>query len=159
MQSLSELFKTRYRLILEESWYHERAEIRNPEKRWYEQIPTLCGGHIMLYAETPEIILEYYTPRARQTATKIFEQFEGEQGVRIDTHFSGSESILYFPAYLLDRVATLAGARRRRRLPDKSKEAFAEGRKKGMEALQKLKILLVQADATLQDERKASCQG
>jgi hypothetical protein len=140
----------RYRITLEESWKNERPEVRNPDRRWYEQIPTRCGGRIMLYSETP-VILEYYTPTARPTATKVYEQFKDVPGVRLDTHFAGSESILYFPVHLFHTVAKQVGARRRRKLPEKSKEAFALGREKGLAVLQNLKNPLVQSNVTPQN--------
>jgi len=97
---LSKLCKG-YRIVLEESFAHEKMEGKTQDKRWYEQI--LCAfGHIMLYAESPEFILEYYTATARPTATKIYEKFKNVPGVKLDNHFSGYESVLYFPAHLLD---------------------------------------------------------
>ncbi len=49
--TLSEL-SSRYRITLDESWYHMRPEVRNPDRRWYERIPCRGGTFISLYAKT-----------------------------------------------------------------------------------------------------------
>lgn len=124
--SLKKAFGKRYRILMEESF--ETAEHKKGQEAWYEQI--LClNGHIMLFTESPEIILEYYTPTARPTAVKIYEKFKGVPGVRLDKHFSGSECLLYFPVHLLGEVAELAGARRRRVLSPEHKAKLAEAGK------------------------------
>ena len=38
----------RYKVVLEESWFAEKPEVRKPDARWYMQIPTYCGGFIAL---------------------------------------------------------------------------------------------------------------
>ena len=78
---LADLSNHRYRIVLEESWYHEQPEIRKPDRRWYEQIPCKGGAFISLYAETPTIILQLYTPRVKN-ARFIFGHLKDFPGVK-----------------------------------------------------------------------------
>jgi hypothetical protein len=122
----------RYKLVLEESWYHEVPEVRGPDKRWYLQIPCKGGAFISLYAEAPEIILHLYTPRVKN-ARIIWEQLKNKRGCRADFHMDG-EAVLYFPPELLHQVAEMAGARVRRRLSPEARLKVAE---RGRAALEK----------------------
>jgi len=130
MVVLSKLTK-RFRIVLEESFKHERPEVRNPDRRWYEVIP--CQGFkpgppqegpfIGLYSEDPPT-LQLYTPRV-QNAKNIWKQIKDHPGCRADFHLEG-EAVLYFPPEVLVQVAELAGARKRRTLSEAHKAKLAE---------------------------------
>ena len=121
-----------YKLVLEESWYHEVPEVRGPDKRWYLQIPCKGGAFIGLHAETPETILQLYTPRVKN-ARIIWQQLKGQPGCRADFHMDG-EAVLYFPPEFLRQVAEMAGARVKRRLSPEARLKVAE---RGRAALEK----------------------
>jgi hypothetical protein len=110
----------RYKITLEESWYHERPEVRQPDRRWYEQIPCRRGAFIALFAETPAVILHLYTTRVKN-ARLIFEQIKHISGVKADFHMDG-EAVIYFPPELVHQVAELAAARKKKRLSPEHKE-------------------------------------
>lgn len=138
----------RYRVVLEESWYHERSEVRSPDRRWYEQIPCKGGAFIGLYSENPTT-LHLYTPRVGN-AKNIWKEIGNKPSCRADFHLDG-EVMLYFSPRLLDVVAELAGARRKRQgkpLTEVQKTAFVEGRKKGMTALKKRRDSLLSEPKT-----------
>jgi hypothetical protein len=130
---LSKLTK-QFRIAMEESWFHEKPEVRNAGKRWFELIP--CKGFkkppmqegpfIALYSEEPPTLV-LYTDRI-QNAKKIWKVIKDCPGTRID--FMGGETDLFFPPALLELVATMAGARKRRQLSEAQKEAMARGREK-----------------------------
>lgn len=129
---LAFLANGRYKLALEESWYHEVQEVRGPDKRWYLQIPCKGGAFIGLYAETPDTILQLYTPRVKN-ARIIWEQLKSQPGCQADFHMDG-EAVLYFPPEMLHLVAKIAGARVRRRLSPEARLKVAE---RGRAALEK----------------------
>lgn len=132
--TISKLTK-RYKVILEESWYHEKPEVRKPDRRWYEIIP--CRGFkprpeqegpfICLYDEVPPT-LKLYTTRRKQ-AMAIWKQIKKHRGTQADFHMD-EEAVLYFPPELLEMVAETSGALRKRRLTESHKEAMALGREK-----------------------------
>jgi hypothetical protein len=132
---LGDLSNHRYRIVLEESWYHEQPEIRKPDRRWYEQIPCKAGAFISLYAETPTIILQLYTPRVKN-ARFIFGHIKGFPGVKADFHFDG-EAALYFSPELLDQVAEMAEARVKRVLSPEAKIKAAERGRAALERYRK----------------------
>lgn len=129
----------RYRVVLEESWYQERSEVRSPDRRWYKQVPCKAGAFISLYSENPETVLQLYTPRVKN-ARVIWEEIKGKPGVRADFDLDG-EAVLYFPPDLVRTVAEMAGARKRRQLSPEAKAKLAErgkayrfkGKKPGVE--------------------------
>ncbi len=129
----------RYRVVLEESWHHERSEVRSPDRRWYEQIPCKGGAFIGLYSENPETVLQLYTPRVKN-ARVIWQVIQGKPGVRADFDLDG-EAVLYFPPDLVRTVAEMAGARKRRqfspeagaRLTEMGKAYRFKGKKPGVE--------------------------
>lgn len=139
--TLSNLNK-RFRIALEESWYHERPEVRNPDRRWYEIIP--CQGFknppeqegpfICLYSEDPAL-LKLYTDRPRN-ACAIWEAIKGHPGTKADFGFDG-EAELLFPSELLATVAEMAGARKKRQLSKEHRAKLIEAGKVGREALKK----------------------
>jgi len=138
--SLKKAFGKRYRIQMEESWQHEKPESKTGYEGWYEQVPTTCGGFIGLFQDKPTVLLQFYTPSQRITCRKLAGQFKDIPGVRLDDWFDGYETILFFPLELFEQVAEAVGARKRRQgrpLTDAQRIAFAEGRKKGMAALEK----------------------
>ena len=106
MICLSEL-STRYRITLDESWHHERPEVRRPDRRWYEQIPCWGGGFIFLYSET-QPLLGLYTTQVK-SARAIMKKLPGLEAEWLD-----GEAVIYFHPEILDQVAEMAGARKRR---------------------------------------------
>lgn len=100
-------------MVLEESFKHEKPEVRAQDRRWYEQIPTYCGGFIGLYQESPTVELQWYTSNKRKTARKILDAFPDKE-LRLDDHFDGHEAGLYFPPEILKEVCQMAGARKKR---------------------------------------------
>jgi len=117
---LADLTEGRYRIGLEESWHHERPEIRKANRRWYEQIPCRGGAFIGLYSDTPTVILQLYTPRVKN-ARLIFEQVKHIPGCLADFHMDG-EAVIYFPVEVVHQVAEMACARKRRRLSAEHRE-------------------------------------
>jgi hypothetical protein len=152
--SLKKAFGKRWKIQREESWAHERPENRNGYEGWYEQVPTTCGGFIGLFQDKPTVILQFYTPKQRPTCRKLSEQFKDIPGVRLDW-FDGYETVLYFPVELFIEVAEAVGARKRRQgrpLTDAQRAAFAEGRKKGMAALEKGRKSLLSGTPEIEGE-------
>lgn len=149
--------QNRYKVILEESWKHERPEVRNPDRRWYEIIP--CQGFkkppeqegpfICLYSEDPPT-LQLYTNRPINAKT-IWKEIKKYPGTRADFHMDG-EAVLFFPPSRLEMVATLAGGRKRRQLSEVQKEAMARGRvKAGLVRDEKGRIVHSQAQNSTQN--------
>ncbi len=102
----------RYRLALDEAWQYERPEVRNPDRRWYEQMPCRGGAFIFLDAEDPTPVLQLYTPMVK-SARVILNHIKHIPGVTADFHYDG-EAVIYFPPEVLDQVAAMAGARKKR---------------------------------------------
>jgi hypothetical protein len=121
--SLANLTGGRYRVAIEESWQHERPEVRNLDRIWYEQIPCQGGAFIGIYSLEP-LILHLYTPRAKNAQT-VWEAIKDISGSRADFHFDG-EAELFFTLEALPTVADLAGARKKRRLSEAHKAKLAE---------------------------------
>lgn len=126
MNNLAELADNRYKITLDESWHHERPEVRSPERIWYEQIPCRGGAFISVYSIVP-ISFHLRTPRPKN-ARIIWEAIKGIVGGRTDFQFAG-EAVIYFPLELLPQVAELAGAKRRRGLSEDHKAKLAESGK------------------------------
>jgi hypothetical protein len=125
IKSLAELTSRKYKGFKEESWYHERPEVRAIDWMWYEQLH--CpndSSFIGLYSLDP-ITYQFCTNRP-MTAGKIWAVIKDKPGARSDFHFDG-EAILYFPPELVVLVAEMAGAKRKRR-----------GRKLSVEEMEKL---------------------
>jgi hypothetical protein len=122
--SLSHLAGNRYKIVLEESWHHERPEVRRTNRRWYEMIPCRHDGFIMLYAEKPTIVLQFYTTRVKN-ARHIWKEIKSHPGCKADFHFDG-EAVLYFPLELIHQVAEKAGAKVKRRLSPEARRKLVE---------------------------------
>lgn len=122
-KGLAAITEGRYKIVLEESWYHEQPEIRNPDRRWFEQIPCRGGGFIGLYSEKSELIFQLYTPKvknARFILTTI-EHIPGCKAVWLE-----GEAVIYFPLEALNQVAEMAFARKKRRLPEDHRKRLVE---------------------------------
>lgn len=145
---LTDLADGRYRISLEESWFHERPEIRIPNRRWYEQIPCRGGAFISLYSETPTVILQLYSPRVKK-ARLIFKQIKHIPGCMADFHMDG-EAVIYFPAEIIHKVAELAFARKRRHLSEEHKEKLTSA---GVKALAEYRLSVRNLNST--DEETA----
>ena len=149
----------RYKVLLEESWYHEQAEDRLSDRRWYEIIP--CRGFkprpgqegpfISLYDEDPPT-LKLYTTRRKQ-AMAIWREIKKHAGTRADFYFD-EEAVLYFPPGLLETVAEMAGARKKpppRIMTDEQKAALAEMGRKALQKLRESTSKPLQNDPILND--------
>ena len=125
IKSLAELTDGKYKIFKEESWHHERSEVRTTDWMWYEQLHcTNDSSFIGLYSLDP-ITYQFSTNRP-MTAEKIWAVIKDKPGVKADFHFGG-EAILYFPSDLVVLVAEMAGARKKR-----------QGRKMNAEEMEQL---------------------
>ncbi len=115
----------RFRIAMDEAWKYERPEVRNPDRRWYEQIPCRKGGFIYLYSEDPPT-LALYTTQVK-SARAIMSKIPGLQAEWMD-----GEAVIYFPPDALDQVAEMAGARKKRQGRKLSVEAKSKLLKAGM---------------------------
>lgn len=94
----------RQKLVFDECWTAETADNKVGEKHWYQQIPCSCGGFIGLYSLHP-VILQFWSPKPKKTASKIYEDYKATPQVRLDNAMDGWEVVLYFPIELLHIVA------------------------------------------------------
>jgi hypothetical protein len=122
--NLANLTANRYKIVLEETWYHERSEVRSADKIWYEQISCRGGALIGLYSLSPLTLLQLWTPRPKN-ARIVWESIKDTPEVRADFAFDG-EAVIYFPLESLQQVAELAGAKRKRRLSEEEKAKLVE---------------------------------
>jgi len=121
---LADLSERRYRIVLEESWHHERPEVRTQDRIWYEQIP--CRGEdcfIGVYSLEP-LILQLSTSRPKNVRA-VWEAIKETPGAKADFHFDG-EAVIYFPPDAVHIVAEIAGARKKRRLSPEAKARLIE---------------------------------
>jgi hypothetical protein len=120
---LAKIIGTRYRFDLDEAWYHERAEVREPDRLWYERIPCQKESFIGVYSIDP-LVFNLYSTRPKN-AKKIHEAIKGKLGfIRADFAFDG-EAVIYFTKEVLPIVAELAGARKKRQLTPEQKADLA----------------------------------
>jgi len=155
---LSKLTK-RFRVLLEESFSHERPEVRNPDRRWFEIIPCQGfkkgpgqeGSFIGLFSED-QPTLQLYSDRPI-TAKKIWQAIKKYPGCRADFHMDG-EVVLYFPAEtaLLELVAGMAGGRKKRVLTEEQRARLIEAGKVGRDALKIWRDQRAQAQDSSQKE-------
>ncbi len=155
---LSKLTK-RFRVLLEESFTHERPEVRTPDRRWYEIIPCQGfkkgpgqeGSFVGLFSEDPPI-LQLYSDRPI-TAKKIWQALKKYPGCRADFHMDG-EVVLYFPAETkpLEMVAEMAGGRKKRILTEEQRARLIEVGKAGRDALKIWRDQRAQAQDSTQNE-------
>ena len=130
----------RFRVALEESWQGELAI--NPDRRWLEIIPCKGfkkgpgqeGSFIGLFSEDPPT-LQLYSDRPI-TAKKIWQAIKNHPGTWADFALDG-EAVLFFPPALLEKVAEMAGARKKRQLSAEHRKKLVTAGKVGREALKK----------------------
>ena len=121
---LAKIIGTRYRFDLDEAWYHELPEEREPNRLWYEQIPCTKDSHIGIYSVKP-LVFKLYSTRPKN-AKKIHEAIKDQPGfIKADFAFDG-EAELYFTKEALPTVAELAGARKKRQLTLEQKVALVK---------------------------------
>jgi len=149
----------KFRIILEETFFHESPENRGSDhRRFFEIIPAKgfkagpgqSGSFIGLYCEDPPI-LQLYSSRA-QNAKTIWEEIKKYPGVWADFHIDG-EALIFFGPEFLETVGRMAGARRRRTLSEAQKERLRLGREKaGLTRDEKGRLVHVQAQNSTQIE-------
>ena len=111
---LAKIIGTRYRFDLDEAWFHELAEEREPNRLWYERIPCQKESFIGVHSVKP-LIFKLYSTRPQNTK-KIHQAIKGKPGfIKADFDFDG-EAEIYFTKEALPTVAELAGARKKRQL-------------------------------------------
>ena len=121
---LAKIIGTRYRFDLDEAWFHELAENREPYRLWYEQIPCAKDSHIGIYSVKP-LVFKLYSTRPKN-AKKIHEAIKDQPGfIKADFAFDG-EAELYFTKEALPTVAELAGARKKRQLSPEQRTELAK---------------------------------
>lgn len=122
---LAKIIGTRYRFDLDEAWFHELAEEREPNRLWYERIPCQKESFISVNSINP-LVFNLYSTRP-QNAKKIYQAIKGKPGfIKADFAFDG-EAEIYFTKEALPTVAELAGARKKRQLTPEQKSALANG--------------------------------
>jgi hypothetical protein len=121
--TLGNLTANCYKITLEESWHHERPEVRSPDRIWYEQILCLGGAFISVYPLTP-LTLKLWTPRVKN-ARIVWEAIKSDAGAWADFCLDG-EAQIFFSLDSLSQVAQLARAKRRRRLSETHKPKLVE---------------------------------
>ena len=124
IKCLAKLTSRKYKVFKEESWYHERPEVRTADWMWYERLH--CPNDLSfigLYSLNP-ITYQFSTNRP-MTAKKIWAVIKDKPEVRSEFHFDG-EAILHFPPELVVLVADLAGARKKRWLSPEAKAKLVE---------------------------------
>jgi hypothetical protein len=98
----------RFQVVTDEAWDRERPEVRKPDRRWHEQIPCREGGFIYLYSEDPPT-LGLYTTQVKK-ARGIMRLIPGLKAEWMD-----GEAVIYFAPGILDQIAVLFGARKKRK--------------------------------------------
>jgi hypothetical protein len=121
---LAKIIGTRYRSDLDEAWFHELADEREPNRLWYEQIPCQKNSFIGVYSVKP-LIFKLHSTRPKN-AKKIYEAIKDRLGfIKADFGFDG-EATIYFSKEALPVVAEMAGARKRRQLSQEQKEELSK---------------------------------
>jgi hypothetical protein len=116
---LAKIIGTRYRFDLDEAWFHELAEEREPNRLWYERIPCQKESFIGVHSVNP-LVFKLYSTRPKN-AKKIHQAIKGKPGfIKADFDFDG-EAEIYFTKEALPTVAELAGARKKRQLTGEQK--------------------------------------
>lgn len=121
---LAKLIGSRFRFDLDEAWFHELAEEREPNRLWYEIIPCAKDSHIGVYSVKP-LVFKLHSTRPKN-AKKIHETIKGTRGfIKADFAFDG-EAAIYFTKEALPTVAEMAGARKKRQLSPEQKEELSK---------------------------------
>jgi hypothetical protein len=137
-----------YRIVLSESWEHERPEVRTPDRIWYEQIPCQGGAFIGIYSLDPPI-LQLSTPRVRN-AQEIYRAIINTPGVEADFCYE-SEATIFFPPGVIHLVAPLAGAKKKKRLAPEEKDKIAKQGTANLKSYRKHKANSPKIDPRLND--------
>ena len=121
---LAKIIGTRYRFDLDEAWFHELAEEREPNRLWYERIPCQKESFIGVHSVKP-LVFKLYSTRP-QNAKKIHQAIKGKPCfIKADFDFDG-EAEIYFTKEALPTVAELAGARKKRQLTPEQKTELSK---------------------------------
>jgi hypothetical protein len=121
---LAKIIGTRYRFDLDEAWFHELAEEREPNRLWYERIPCQRESFIGVHSVKP-LVFKLHSTRPKN-AKKIHEALKNTPGfITADFAFDG-EAEIYFTKESLPTVAEMAGARKKRQLSPEQKEELAK---------------------------------
>jgi hypothetical protein len=116
---LTKIIGTRYRFDLDEAYFHEQAEEREPNHLWYERIPCQKDSFIGVHSVEP-LVFKLYSTRPKN-AKKIYDAIKDKPGfVRADFAFD-REALVFFTKEVLPTVAELAGARKKRQLTPEQK--------------------------------------
>jgi hypothetical protein len=115
---MSKLFGDKFKVGLDESWEHSQGD-RIKDRKWFEQVLCAKGSFIYLYSENP-LTYALYIPRIQKA--RIIAQEVPEAKLDMLT----GEAVIYFPAECFQKVARLAGARKRRKLSEVHKEKLAK---------------------------------
>ena len=73
---LAKIIGTRYRFDLDEAWFHELAEEREPNRLWYERIPCQKESFIGVYSVNP-LVFKLYSTRPKN-AKKIHQAIKAD---------------------------------------------------------------------------------
>jgi len=120
---LAKLIGTRYRFDLDEAWFHELVEEREPNRLWYERIPCQKESFIGIHSIKP-LVFNLYSTRPKNAKT-IHEAIKDKPGfIKADFGFDG-EATIFFTKEALPTVAEMAGARKKRQLSPEQKEELA----------------------------------
>ena len=99
----------KYKIAMDESWQHEQADLTPQDRLWYEVIPCKCGGKMYLKSLDP-MLFDLYIPSIKKA--RIIEK----QVPLTKADWMDGEAVLTFSPEVLDQIAELAGARKKRRL-------------------------------------------
>jgi hypothetical protein len=119
---LPALIGNRYRLTLEESWFHEMAPDKEANRLYYEQVICLGGAFFGIFTIDP-LLFTLWTPRPRNAAN-IWEAIKHFPGAT--AQFLDGEVVLKFPKEAVHIVAEIAGARKKRQYTEAQKTASIE---------------------------------
>jgi len=121
---LAKIIGTRYRFDLDEAWFHELAEEREPNRLWYERIPCAKESFIGVYSVDP-LVFKLHSTRPKN-AKKIHEALKNTpRFIRADFALD-CEAEIYFTKKALPTVAEIAGARKKRQLTPEQKAELAK---------------------------------
>ena len=75
---LAKIIGTRYRFDLDEAWFHELAEEREPNRLWYERIPCQKESFIGVHSVKP-LVFKLHSTRPKN-AKRIHEAIRDTPG-------------------------------------------------------------------------------
>ena len=103
---LAKIIGTRYRFDLDEAWFHELAEEREPNRLWYERISCQKESFIGVHSVKP-LVFKLHSTRPKN-AKRIHEALRDTPGfIKADFAFDG-EAEIYFTKEALPAVAECA---------------------------------------------------